>query len=64
MDSWPTNLFSLTRSFYRAIQQVEALENSQSKTLSEVSELRNQHNLSKRKLERLESDLADVRTTS
>lgn len=41
--------------------QVDALENSQAKTLSEVRELRNQHNLSKRKLERLETDLADVR---
>ncbi|KAF1333654.1 Structural maintenance of chromosomes protein 5, partial [Globisporangium splendens] len=43
----------------REKQQVETMEISQSKTLSEVSELRNQHNLSKRKLERLEADLTD-----
>jgi hypothetical protein len=37
--------------------QVESLENAQSKTVSEVTELKNQHNLARRKLERIEDDL-------
>lgn len=44
--------------------QVEALEVAQSKTVSEVKELRNQHNQSRRKLERLEADVANVRENS
>ncbi|GLD93353.1 hypothetical protein PINS_up001945 [Pythium insidiosum] len=48
---------SVEEKLKRERQHVDALDNAQSKTLSEVTELRNQHNQSKRKLERLEEDL-------
>ena len=38
-------------------RQIEAVEVSQSKTLTEITQLRSQHQQSQRKLERLESDL-------
>ncbi|KAE9138658.1 Structural maintenance of chromosomes protein 5 [Phytophthora fragariae] len=38
---------------------IETMESAQSQTLSDVKELRNQHNSTRRKLERLERDVAD-----
>ncbi|DBA04829.1 TPA: hypothetical protein N0F65_004466 [Lagenidium giganteum] len=45
----------------REKQHVEALENAQSKTVSEITELRNQHSQNQRRLERVENDLAEWR---
>ncbi|KAG1711517.1 hypothetical protein DVH05_008770 [Phytophthora capsici] len=40
-------------------KNVESMENAQNQTLSDVKELRNQHNSTRRKLERLERDVED-----
>ncbi|KAG6580330.1 Structural maintenance of chromosomes protein 5 [Phytophthora cinnamomi] len=39
---------------------IETMESAQSQTLSDVKELRNQHNSTRRKLERLEGDVANL----
>eukprot|EP00644_Phytophthora_capsici_P011065 jgi/Phyca11/7245/fgenesh1_pm.PHYCAscaffold_18_\ len=40
-------------------KNIESMENAQNQTLSDVKELRNQHNSTRRKLERLERDVED-----
>ncbi|KAF4035864.1 RecF/RecN/SMC N terminal domain [Phytophthora infestans] len=49
----------LVESIRKEKKHIENMEGAQSQTLSDVKELRNQHNSTRRKLERLERDVAD-----